>query len=224
MKKKLDQFKGRLTPSQIASGMNVANKNAKRLHDDAKLLLEAGRYPSAASLAILSIEESGKESILRGMSVAIDDKEIKDAWKEYRSHTKKNIAWMLPQLVAEGARKLEDFRPLFDKESDHPYVLEQLKQIGFYTDCLGKAHWSDPNKVIDKRIARLLVGISGIFLSKRETTQKEIELWMKHIGPVWKRNASWVNQALSNWWVEMQENGLVPEGDNEMDKFIHRGI
>lgn len=97
-KTKLDQFKGRLTPAQITAGINAATQNAKRLCDDAFLLLNEKRYPSAASVAILSIEESGKVSILREVSLAKDDKSILSVWQAYRSHTKKR------KLVAAAAR------------------------------------------------------------------------------------------------------------------------
>ena len=43
--------------------------------------------------------------------------------------------------------------PLFDETSDHPFVLDNLKQLGFYTDCLGKATWALPWKVIDEDLA-----------------------------------------------------------------------
>ena len=56
-KKKLDQYRGQLSASQAAEGINSAIHNAKRLADDAEFLLKNGRYPSAVSLAILSIEE-----------------------------------------------------------------------------------------------------------------------------------------------------------------------
>jgi hypothetical protein len=67
VKKKLDSYKGKLSADQVAAGINAATKNAKRLSEDAALLFEAGRFPSAVSLAILSIEESGKASILRSL-------------------------------------------------------------------------------------------------------------------------------------------------------------
>jgi len=224
MKKKLNAYKGKLTPAQIAEGINAAKRNAKRLLDDAKLLLEAKRYPSAASLSVLSIEENGKVAILRSIAVAKNDKETGDWWKDYRSHTRKNLAWLLPQLFAQGARRLDDFKPLFDKKSDHPYILDQLKQIGFYTDCLGNAHWSIPEEVIDEQLAKALFTIASIFGKDTETTPKEIELWVKHIGPVWRGNHAWMKKALVNWYTEMQQLGLVPEGDNEMKKFIYTGI
>ena len=101
----------------------------------------------------MAVEEAGKVSILRRLALAMTDIDVSDAWKEYRSHTAKNVLWMFPALVASGARKLEDFRPLFSQDSEHPYLLDQLKQIGFYTDCLGKANWSVTVEVIDEPLA-----------------------------------------------------------------------
>lgn len=122
VKKKLDSYKGRLTAAQIAEGMNAALKNCNRLADDAAMLLEARRYPSAMALAILAIEEAGKISILRRLAVAMSEGECADAWKEYRSHTSKSAMWVFPSLVAAGARNLEDFRPLFCPDGEHPYL------------------------------------------------------------------------------------------------------
>ncbi len=174
MNKKLDGYKGRLSTEQIADGMNAAEQNAERLLADAEILMKNGRFPSAAALAILSIEESGKVSILRSLAVARDDKEVSTYWRDYRSHTKKNVAWLLPQLVANGARRLEDFRPLFDEKSDHPFILDQVKQLGFYTDCLGAAHWSLPEEVIDEKLAAMLVQVARLFTKNGETTTKRL--------------------------------------------------
>lgn len=161
---RLDQFRGKLDPAAVAQGINAANSNARRLVKDAKLLLEAHRYPTAAAMAILAIEESGKISILRGLCVAHDSKELTREWRNYRSHTKKNASWILPQLLAAGARQLEDMRPMFDERSDHPDVLDQLKQLAFYTDCLGKGHWSEPSTAIQSGLARALVKTAEILI------------------------------------------------------------
>lgn len=224
VKKKLDQYKGRLTAAQIVDGMNAAIRNAKRLADDAELLLEQGRFPSAASFAVLSIEESGKLSILRQLAVAKNEEQLIDSWRQYRSHTKKNVAWILPDLVIKGARKLDELKPIFDEEFAHPYVLDHVKQTGLYTDCLGRIHWSIPDDVIDEKLARMLVEIAKLFVARKEVTQKEIELWIKHIGPVWMKNMEWMKHALENWYQEMQQNGLVPEGPNAMRQFIRQGF
>ena len=222
--KKLNQYRGRLSPKQIADGMNAAQRNARRLVDDAKLLLDAGRFPSAASLAILSIEESGKTSILRQLSVAKDDKEIADCWRAYRSHTKKNAMWILTELFSKGARKLDDFLPMFSDGAEHPQLLDQVKQISFYTDCLGNAHWSEPTDVIEEPFARTIVQIADIFARDKAISAQEIELWIQHIGPVWMANPDWMRKAVENWYSEMQQVGLKPAGPNEMEDFIRLGI
>lgn len=214
---RLDQYKGQLSASQIAEGMNAATRNAKRLAEDAELLLQEKRFSGATSLAILSIEESGKQSILRELSLSRDDKELKEAWKDYRSHTKKNVLWILPDLVKTGARNLEDLRPIFQENAEHPYILDQVKQISFYSDCLGNAHWSIPEEVIAEGIAKMMVWLAKIFVSKKEVTEKEIELWIKHLGPVWKKNMNWMKQALENWYKEMREYDLTPESTNKID-------
>jgi AbiV family abortive infection protein len=135
--------------------MNAAGRNAERLCDDASLLLQEARYPSAAALAALSIEEAGKLSILRRLAVARDEEEVAECWRNYRWHTKKNIAWLLPQLVADGARRLDDFSPLFDGESDHPELLDQVKQISFYSDCLGIGIGLSPRTLSTRSSLRL---------------------------------------------------------------------
>ena len=222
--KKLKQYNGRLKVSQIASGINAASRNATRLAKDAKLLLQNGRHPSAAALAILSIEESGKVSILRHLSVSKTEKELKDRWREYRSHTKKNVMGGLLQEVARGGRKLDDFISLFKKDAEYPYLLDQLKQISIYTDCLGEAHWSEPIENVDRTLASQLVQAAGILAKSKEVTTKEIELWVKHLGPVWNSSPGWMRKGLENWYEEMQELGLAPRGSNTMRTFTREGV
>ena len=147
----LDRYVGTLSASEISEGMNVAIRNARRLASDAKILLEASRHPTAASVATLSIEEAGKVSILRSLVTARDNKEIKSIWREYRSHRAKNTMWILPDLAAKGAHQLMHLGEAVDKDGEHTAVLDAVKQIGFYTDCYGDRHWSMPSEVVDAR-------------------------------------------------------------------------
>lgn len=218
-KSKLKQYKGRLDASEIAQGINAAMVNARRLAGDAAILLKEKRYPSAVTLAILSIEESGKASILRELALTKNRDETREVWKSYRSHTKKNSMWILPEMVAKGARKLEDFREMVDDESEHMFVLERLKQVGFYTDCLSKGQWSLPEQVIDSEFAEGIVGIAALSARDREVTTREIDLWIKHLKPVWSGEISLMKQALHSWFVEMQEEGLM-EKNKSIDDFI----
>lgn len=225
MEKKLNSYRGKLSPSQIAKGINVAKENAARLAQDAKLLLDNERFPSAVALAVLSIEEAGKVSILRSLAVARDESDLKTEWKQYHSHTSKNMLWIFPQLVAEGALRLDDFRPLFEEGSEHPYLLDQLKQLAFYTDCLGeKANWSIPREIIDREMASMLVRTAEIMTTNSQVTEREIELWIEHLGPVWEKDIQWMKLALVNWYQVMQEEGLEPTGPNKMRIFIQEGV
>ena len=219
VKKRLDSYKGKLDSKQITDGINAARQNALRLVEDAQALFNTGRYPTAASLAILSIEESGKEPILRRLATAIGDDEFSSLWKEYRSHTSKNVMWLLPQLVGEGARQLDDFRDLFKLDAEHPYLLEQVKQISFYTDCLGKAHWSEPSAVIDKELAESLMQIARLFVKNRDMEVKEIELWIKHMGKGEEDNFISQKEALMRWYAEMIELGLTPK-ESKFEDFV----
>ena len=223
-KRPLALFAGRLSPAKIADGINAAERNAKRLAQDARFLLEAKRFPSAAALAILAIEEAGKAHVLRGMSVAKTDDDIKKAWKEFRSHTRKNVLWILRELVRGGARKLDDFGPIFDPQADHPYVLDQIKQLSFYTDCVGKGKWAEPGSVIKKELAKSYVEIAEQLASEHLVTAQEIELWVKHIGPVQKSSPAWFKKAFENYYAELQEKGLAPPGENVATQLIEGRI
>lgn len=159
------------------------------------------------------------------MALARDDNELKEEWKRYRSHTEKNVQWIIPQLVAEGVRKLDDLRPLFDKNAEHPYLLDQVKQIGFYTDCLGnEGNWSVPDEVIDVELAGKLVFTARLLSSAEPTSEREIELWVEHVGPAWKNDLNWMKRVVENWYRAMQREGLKPEGKNAMETFLHGGI
>ena len=219
----LTPFRGALTIEQVAAGMNAATENARRLAQDARLLLDNKRWPTAASVAALSIEESGKVVILRRFLTAKTD-EIKGLWKEYRFHTKKNINWILPELVAKGARRLDDFKPIVDSASNHPEALDATKQLGFYTDCLRHVDWSLPCEVVDEALAKSLVAKAEILSPERTITVRELELWVEYLGPISNKSPDRMKQAYVNWYGAMQVEGLKPAGPNKMQAFFKEGL
>jgi len=99
-----------------------------------------------------------------------------------------------------------------------------IRNIIYEIDHLGNAHWSNPADVIDKELASSLVRVANLMARGKEFTQLEVELWIKHIGPVWKGHKEHMEHALVQWYREMQEKGLTEKGDNEMEKFILHGI
>jgi AbiV family abortive infection protein len=157
----ITQYFWPLTPAQAVKGIEVAIKNASSLLSDAQLLLENQRWQRAAALAILAIEEAAKPSHLRALLLARDEKELREEWRDYRSRSKKNVMWILTELVKKGARHLEELRPIFDERSDHGQVLDAIKQIALYSDSYGNCNWSLPENVTDDKLAQALGVLQG---------------------------------------------------------------
>jgi AbiV family abortive infection protein len=221
----IKQYSGPLAPAQAAKGISVAMKNAAALASEALLLLQNQRWSRAAALAVLAIEEAGKPSQLRAILLARDEKELREEWRDYRTHSKKNVTWILPELVAKGASHIEDLRPIFDEDSDHGPLLDAIKQIAFYSDAYGDCNWSLPENVVDDKLAQTLVQIAKILVSDNKspmTTEAELQLWIKHLGPVWKGNMADMKTALLACYAEAQALGVL-QGDSsaaDMVKFV----
>jgi AbiV family abortive infection protein len=210
------QYRGKLTPAQVAEGMNAAINNARRLLEDAELLFSAGRYASACALAILSIEESGKLPVLRRLALAQDDAQLKKAWKGYRDHRTKNVAWILPDLIKRGAKKLNDLRKLFDPDSDHPQLLDEMKQLTFYTDCFNKVKWSEPGEFGSKELIERILQSAKLVLPKRVITTREMELWIDSM----TRNERYPSRdGLLAFYAAMKAEGLSNVGTSEIEEF-----
>ncbi|RML73324.1 hypothetical protein ALQ88_200230 [Pseudomonas savastanoi] len=218
---KMESYKGILDCAQVAEGINAANANARRLATDAQTLLDAGSFATAASLAALAIEESGKVSILRAIVLTEDEKALRSEWKRYRSHTSKNCHWIFADLVAKGANHIYDLSPIYDDASDHSSILDQLKQLGFYTDCLNEhAHWSKPTDVIHVELATALVNSAKLFSQRSLVTEREIQIWVEHMKPFWNKDLQGMKQALVNCYSAMQLEGFQVEGPNKMAEFV----
>lgn len=224
MAERLDRYSGKLSAESIAAGMNAAAQNAQRLATDAQTLFELGRYPTSASLSILSIEESGKISVLRELALATTAEARKVGWRRFRSHTAKNVLWMFPTLVAVGAARLDDFKSLFNESAEHPLLLDQVKQISIYVDCYANGHWSEPNVVVDGQLAESVLAIAQLLQPKRSIPVREVELWIRHLGPEWGRPKERMEAALVDWYAAMQSEGLASDGPNKMSSFIWPGF
>jgi AbiV family abortive infection protein len=225
MKSKLEQYTGPLNSAEIAAGMNAARQNAERLAKDARLLFENERYTSSLSLAILSIEESGKNHIFRELALARNEKELRECWRDYRSHTKKNVLWPIIETFFKGARRADDFRPLVEPDAEHPYVLDKVKQVSIYTDCFKKGHWSIPEQIITKELAQGLLMVAEVFTRHRDITAEEIDLWIQYLQPYWKISDGASRRALFEWDKEIRRRGLAEKDDNgTLERFFTTGF
>lgn len=74
---------------------------------------------------------------------------------------------------------------------------------------------------VQRRIhATTLVRTAEILGPKSSVSEREIELWVEHLGPVWKKNENLMRLALVSWYRSMQAEGLKEAGSNKMEKFV----
>lgn len=214
-----EDYRGPLTPASAAEGMNAARRNARRLADDAKLLLDAARYPTAASLAALSIEESGKVLVLRSLVLERAPEKQREEWRRYRDHRSKNGMWILPGLAERGAQRLCELAQVVDRESEHTALLNGIKQVGLYTDCYGEGHWSEPGKVIDAGLATFSVRNAELLIGKgTPVTVREMELWVEFLRPSLRTPN--MAAALLRWADAMRREGLSATTPEEYARFF----
>lgn len=219
------KYRGRLNAAQAAAGINAALRNAKRLLTDATLLFQSGSYATAAALAVLAIEENGKYGIIPRILLAKNDRQRNEHWKEYTSHEAKNTTSIIPSLVRGGATSVDDFKIMTDANSIHPYVLDDFKHWGFYTECRTGDNWSEPHNSIEAETAfKLLQTAHSLIRNVREVTDEQMAVYVKHMSPVWAddhRNADpeKVRNALKVYMIECQQRGWMENDANVEDFF-----
>lgn len=219
--RRLPSYAGPITPQQAAQGIQAAVQNARSLLADAKLLCEHSRWSRVASLSILAAEEIGKVSLLRRILVAEPPEQLREMWRDYRMHTKKNWLGAFLTCVRE-APNIEDFRELADPESDHQHLLEALKQLALYSDCLGECHWCIPDRAIDEQEARFLLRNAQRLVPEGESAMQspaELELWIKHMKPVQGKGMLPMKEALIACYHEAQELGVL-RGNSSVEDMV----
>jgi AbiV family abortive infection protein len=220
----MNAYRGMLSIQQITDGMNCAIENAIRLRDDAVMMFENCRYPTAFTLAVLAIEEYGKLSIFRRMSTASTDKDMQTLWKEFTQHTAKSIGWpaldSARAMLEHGPVKLDDLKPIFVKDAEHTKHLDRAKQFAMYVDCVGPKVWATPEASISEADAADIVRIATEHIGKRtrDVTVGEMVLWRDVVGP------DATQERLVDWYAAMQREGLFPPGPNVMEQFVRRGL
>jgi AbiV family abortive infection protein len=222
---KVHVYRGKITLSQAVAGISAALRNAKRLRDDAITLFNVGSYATALSLAVLAIEECGKYGVIHRILIAKSDKQRKEHWQEYTTHTAKNVSWVVSNLVQAGASHIDDFNILGDETSIHPFVLDDLKQWGLYTDCRGM-FWSDPAKIISRQMAfEVIRQAKDQVRNTHEVTEDQLAAYLKHLSQVWTEDPrdadqSKVKKALEDYMIECQQRGWL-RLDIDVHGFFH---
>lgn len=204
-------YRGRLSAEQLAEGMTAANHNAARLLGDALSLQDAGRHVSATALAILAVEETAKEEILRAL--ATWPAEAKVFWRAFESHKQKGdlaaVAWLDEStgIFAKLAMLLALATGAVGQGMDH------AKWRALYVDCLESRTgitWWRP-ELFDANVAGALIQTAQRVVSRRVIRGDEVRILIKHVAPV--AGGSWdeLNQAQARYIREVVDLGLRPQ-------------
>lgn len=152
----------RPTLEQLAEWTLAALANGRRLFDDSRLLLEAGRSTSAMVLLGLAADEIGKHMMIMAMpSRADSDAEWKKFDRRIRSHTEKLGNPLLSDWIM-------DLLSLDDPPD--PAVFHELRLAATYTDLVN-GEVRVPSGVVDshavsrefERIGRMLHRAESMF-------------------------------------------------------------
>lgn len=139
-------------------------ENGDDLRDDATLLLEAGRYARALSLAVLSSEEYGKAIHALAVINAGGSEEERRAFdRTYRSHQPKLVAAALWAAVVDPAVNLDDeFR---ERLMESTRTAAGRKMDGFYVDRGTRGSVTRPSESVSGHDAHEYISLASTLAS-----------------------------------------------------------
>jgi hypothetical protein len=126
-------------------------------------------------------------------------------------------------LAIAGARNIDDLKKVADDSSDHPELLDYMKQLAVYTDCYVRGAWSTPDAIIEREMAAGILHSARALLGKpdRKHTTREVELWIEHVGPTEEERRS--KHRLLNFYQAMIAEGLEDTPIEKVRAFLGLG-
>ena len=213
-KSKPEPYRGPLTPHTAATGIAAAKSNAKRLFEDAQLLLEKQRFPSACALAALSIEEISKPAFIRKLLLAESPEQVRKSWLLFASHHDKAAPWIVPSLIASQPETYEDFVEQFMRTRD-PVLLDSLKQLSIYLGCYGACHWAAPVEVIATEQADAVIASARILILSGQVSELDspagLALWKTHMKGCFSVGYVTANDMIIQFFSKAHAAGLLED-------------
>ena len=160
----------------------AAARNARRLLDDAELLLIRGRSPSAYSLAVLAFEEAGKAWLCVIAMMVPDD--IRPEWPHGDLVARHVDKLMAAHVMAHMVTTAYAGRDMITCLADIGEDLEELarahdhaKQRGLYADLLDGAVW-EPSGVTKDEAKRMVAVVRGLLDHGGSLVDPEFIVWL----------------------------------------------
>lgn len=161
---------------------NAAAQNARRLLDDADLLVKRGRWPTAYSLAVLAFEEAGKAWVCV-IAMLVPDEAKPDfpfgelvgghLWKLQAAHGMAGLLAYIrggdgaPTSILQTAEVLDSLA----REDN------RAKQRGFYADCEDNVIWS-PSQVTRDEAKTIVTAVHELLDRGGPLIQPEFIAWL----------------------------------------------
>jgi AbiV family abortive infection protein len=212
-----DKLSERLTPTEMGRGIAAANRNARRLLGDAILLYENYRYPSAAALATLAMEESAKWWALLHVTVLQDAKAIANAWRDHRRHVTK-----LDRAIAivKDAFERSGGEVVATPSTELARATQALKERCIYTDFIKDRRWTEPSGACDAALCRGHLGGALVMVTRYHITGRYLGSAFQGIaGRLHEPQEEAAKQAMIAWSQGSEASALAEEDDAENEAF-----
>ncbi len=202
-------YRGVLSPADAAQGMVAARENAGALLADARFLFEDGRVTRVVGLAVLAMEELGRIHLLRSLVLARNDAERREIWSAVGAHTPKSFVVGIP-ILARTAASLEAFGALMDQRRLEA-VLEAFKELSFHAQFEAGLGWVTPEAHVSREAAEAVLVAAESLVVERAAfeTEAELEIFVRHLKPVWRTDMGAMREALMRCGREAEAAGVL---------------
>lgn len=160
----------------------AAASNARRLLDDAELLLKRGSSPSAYSLAVLAFEEAGKAWMCVTAMMVPDD--VRPEWPYGDLIIKQVDKLMAAHVMAHMLASASSGRDVIASLADIGENLEELarehnqaKQRGLYADLVDGTIW-EPVSVTKDEARRMVITVRSLLNHGVALADPEFIAWL----------------------------------------------
>jgi AbiV family abortive infection protein len=156
----------KLTPAQAQAGLHALQASAKRLIRDAKLLFNARRHTTAATLATMALQELARFQYIFEAAMIVEEDEMRELWHRFRSRSH-TFPWEHfdhrdTEVIGQATDQLMNF----------------VQTIGTGAEYLGAGLWTNPDTLIDRALADSLIKVAEE-ISKLPIHPRAIEIWLE---------------------------------------------
>jgi AbiV family abortive infection protein len=166
-------FTGALSAADAIEGARLVRANARRLLDDAKLLLRADRHASAAMMAVMALDELSRFFHPLTIGGLRTPKQLAEAWRQFRG-ARRDFPWSALQ------RRPDDPSDSSIADAQLDGMLSFIRDLGARADCVPPGAWVDPASMISAELAASIIGTAELYCGL-PVAPRAMEAWLRTI-------------------------------------------